>query len=193
MKTKKGQMKTKKLKISSLQLSNKGQLKIQQMSFMLIAVTLLFALAGMFILSIFFSGLKEEATNLEEKNAITLSMVIANSPEFSCGYSYGTEKIACIDTDKVIKLKENIDKYKNFWGTDTNIEIRKIYPITTDDVDCNIRNYPNCNIINLKDEEIEGGYSNFALLCRKEVFEGQAYNKCDLGKIIISYKDYRET
>ena len=107
---------------------NKAQLKIQQMAFMLMAVTLFFALVGMFVLVIKFSGLKESASILEEKNALLLVTKIANSPEFSCGEAFGSAKINCIDADKVMMLKENIEKYKGFWGGETNIEIRKIYP-----------------------------------------------------------------
>ena len=42
-----------------------GQLKIQQMVFMLLAATLFFALVGMLVLNLKFSGLKETATELE--------------------------------------------------------------------------------------------------------------------------------
>jgi hypothetical protein len=39
----------------------KGQMKIQQMAFMLMAVTLFFVLVGMFFLIFSFSNLKESA------------------------------------------------------------------------------------------------------------------------------------
>jgi len=44
--------------------SKKAQMKIQQMAFMLIAVMIFFALVGLLILTIGFSGLKEKATAL---------------------------------------------------------------------------------------------------------------------------------
>ena len=196
----KAQLKTKKLKISSFQLpkNKRGQLKIQQMAFMLIAVTLFFVLAGMFVLVIKFAGLKESATTLEEKNAMLLVTKIANSPEFACGEAFGSNKINCIDADKVMMLKENIIKYidvskpkENFWGVATNIEIRKIHPKPDEEIICNLGNYPDCNIINLQSKKIPAEYSNFVLLCRKESFEGEVYDKCELAKVMISYKDWR--
>jgi len=182
-------------KISSLQLprnlEKRGQLKIQQMAFMLIAVTLFFVLVGMFVLVIKFAGLKESATTLEEENAMLLVTKIANSPEFSCGGAFGNDKTNCIDADKVMMLKENIGKYENFWGVGTNIEIRKIYPETNEEIICNLKKYPGCNIINLQSKEMPAEYSNFVSLCRKESFEGKVYDKCELAKVMISYKDWR--
>jgi len=157
---------------------------------MLLAATLFFALVGMLVLNLKFSGLKETATELEEKNAMLLVTRIANSPEFSCGKAFGNQEINCIDADKVMILKKNIDKYDNFWGRETNIEIMKIYP--EGDVVCTLGNYPDCHIINLRSRKIHVGYSNFISLCRKDSINGKVYDKCELAKIMISYKDWRE-
>lgn len=166
--------------------NKKAQLKIQQMAFMLMAVTLFFVLVGMFVIVFKFSGLKESASVLEEKNSMLLATKIANSPEFSCGEAFESGKINCVDADKAMMLKDNIKKYSNFWGDETNIEIRKIYP--EGNVACTRGNYPNCNIINLKSEEIPAEYSNFVSLCRKEAFGGEVYDKCELAKIMVGYK-----
>ncbi len=164
-----------------------GQLKIQQMAFMLMAITLFFVLVGMFVLIVKFSGLKESATALEEKNAMLLATKLANSPEFSCGESFGGSRVNCIDADKVMMLKENINKYAGFWGV-SNIEIRKIYP-AENEVICNIGNYPNCNVIRLISKETAGvDLSNFVSLCRKNSFEGEIYDRCELAKIMVSYE-----
>lgn len=164
----------------------KAQLKIQQMAFMLIAVTLFFVLVGMFVLVIKFSGLKESATALEEKNAMLLVTKLANSPEFSCGEAFGSNRINCIDSDKIMMLRENIDKYTDFWGV-SNIEIRKIYLPDTETI-CNLGNYPNCNIIRMRSKDAGYDVSNFVSLCRKESFKGEIYDKCELAKIMISYE-----
>ena len=192
-----GQLKDKKLKIPSFQLSKwkkagqlkgkKGQLKIQQMAFMLMAITLFFVLVGVFVLAIKFSGLKESATILEEENAMLLVTKLANSPEFSCGEAFGINRINCIDFDKVMMLKENIIKYIGFWDV-SNIEIRKIYPVDGE-IMCNIGNYPDCNVIRLHQKEISGaGLSNFVSLCRNESFNEEIYNKCELAKLILRYE-----
>ncbi len=166
----------------------RGQLKIQQMAFMLIAITLFLVLVGMFVLVFKFSDLKATATELEERNAMLLASKLANSPEFSCGEAFGGEKINCIDADKVLVLKQGIEKYSGFWGV-SNIEIRKIFPNLGEDIMCTLGNYPNCNIIRLRPGEITGfDASNFVSLCRKEVDETQIYDKCELAKIMVSYE-----
>lgn len=168
-------------------------MKIQQTAFMLIAVILFFALVGMLLLVFKISDLKESAGLLEEKNALLLVTKLANSPEFSCGQAFGTEKTNCIDMDKMMMLKENIAKYMDFWGV-SDIEIRKIYPEMNRDVNCRLERYPKCNVIELfsefdRDGESEGtGISNFVSLCRKESHKGKIYDLCELGKIIVSYK-----
>jgi len=184
----KAQLKTKKIEnflAFNYFKNRRAQLKIQQMAFMLMAVTLFFVLVGMFVLVIKFSGLRESATELEEKNAMLLVTKLANSPEFSCGKVFESAKINCIDADKVMVLKENIDKYTDFWGEKTNVEIRKIYP--KGDIICTRGNYPNCHIINLQSKKIPAEHSNFVSLCRKESFEGEIYDKCELAKIMVSY------
>jgi hypothetical protein len=169
-------------------MTKKAQLKIQQMAFMLMAVTLFFVLVGMFVLVMIFSGLKESAQELEEKNAILLATKLANSPEFSCGFSFEETKLACVDADKMMVLKENVDRYNNFWGI-SNVEVRKIFPAESD-VECSFGNYPDCNILKLREREMvgTGEAKNFVSLCRKESFEGEVYDKCELAIITVEEK-----
>lgn len=155
------------------------------MAFMLMAITLFFVLVGMFFLTMQFSNIKESASVLEEKNALLLVTKLANSPEFSCGNSFGIVGISCVDSDKVMALKNNIDNYKNFWGI-SSIEIRKIYP-ASQGIECASSNYPNCNIIKINNGEIASEYSNFVSLCRKESVNGETYDKCELAKLIVGY------
>src|SRR3989344_7381055 len=108
----------------------RAQLKIQQMAFMLMAITLFFVLVGLFVFAFRFAGIKKDAMLLEEENAMLLAEKIANSPEFSCGNSFGTGKISCVDADKVMMIKKNILKFEDLWGKGiTNIRIIKVYPI----------------------------------------------------------------
>lgn len=167
-------------------MKRKAQLKIQQMAFMLMAVTLFFVLVGMFVLVFRFSSLQESAEDLEEKNALLLVTKLANSPEFSCGKAFGRGRVNCVDSDKVMALKENIRIYSDFWGV-SGIEIRKIYPKLDSEIICELDNYPDCNLIKIVSTEGGTGVSNFVALCRKESFENQVYDKCELAKIIASY------
>ncbi|MCK5624703.1 hypothetical protein KAI04_02585 [Candidatus Pacearchaeota archaeon] len=176
-------------KIGSRLIKNKkAQLKIQQTAFMLLAITIFFVLVGLFVLMFRMGGMRETASVLEQDNAMLLISRLANSPEFACGTAFGTSKVDCIDFDKVMALKENSEKYKDFWGV-SNIEIRKIYPVTGSEIECDSFTYPNCNFLQIKEGELTGySVSNFVSLCRKESFEGYPYNKCELAKLIVSYE-----
>jgi hypothetical protein len=163
-----------------------AQMKIQQMAFMLIAIFLFFALVGLFVFTFQFSNLKKSAELLEEKEAKALVSKLANSPEFSCYNSFGSEKVDCIDLDKIMILKSNIGDYNGFWGI-KGIEIRRIYPEGSG-IECSSVNYPDCDYIKLVSSEDGIGIANFVTLCRKEVDENfRVYDKCELGKMIITY------
>lgn len=168
--------------------NKKAQMKIQQMSFMLIAVALFFILVGLFVLIWSFAGLRESAELLQEKNAMLLATKIANSPEFSCETSFGGTKTNCVDLDKVINLKTNIDKYSDFWGV-YNIKIEILYPIQ-ERTECSLGNYPDCNVIDLFDKGIQGlAYWNYVSVCRKAFEESQTYDKCSIGKVFVYEND----
>ncbi len=165
----------------------KAQMKIQQMSFMLIATLIFFVLIGMVVLVYSFSGLKQKATDLGEQNAVLLASKIANSPEFSCGNAYGTGSVNCIDMDKLMIVKDK-SEYFNFWDV-SGIEIRNTYPSFEEDIICDSSNYPNCNLLKLTNEDFKGtAVSNFVSLCHIESMEGMPSTKCNIGKIIIGYE-----
>ena len=161
-------------------------MKIQQTAFMLLALTLLFALVGLFFLGFKLTSVKNLASDLDEKNAKLLVSKLANSPEFWCGESFGNTKGACIDEDKVMMLKELLE-YNEFWSV-ADIKIRKIYPVLNPEIKCTRTNYPNCNIIELKENSMIGNYeSNFVSLCRKEPQGQSFYNKCEIAELLVSY------
>ena len=154
------------------------------MAFVLIAITILFALVGMLFLVFKYAGLKGAATEISEENAELLVAKLANSPEFSCGDSFDYGMAACIDADKVMALKKNIEKYQGFWEV-SDIEVRKL----KGDTECTFQNYPNCDVIRLNSGDISGSYtSNFVVLCYKDLFEGNVVDKCNIGKLMVAYK-----
>jgi len=165
-------------------MNKKAQLKIQQMAFMLVAVTIFFILAGMFVLIVMRSNLQKEAEILRGEDSESLVEKIANVPEFSCGGAFGNDRINCIDADKVMILKESIEKYKDFWEVE-NIEIIRISSESPEL--CTMANYPDCGIIRLFDKNAIG-VSNFASLCRKDSVFGESYDACEVVKVIVSYK-----
>jgi hypothetical protein len=165
-----------------------GQMKIQQMMFMLLAVTFLFVLVGVFFLAIRLSTLKQTATTLQGESAKLLVSKLANSPEFSCGDAFGA-KSDCVDFDKVMALGQ-MEEYSNFWGA-TKIEIRKIFP--SGNINCSLENYPNCEIVTVLNRNVNSlpPSSNFVSLCRKEKNERIIYDKCELALLMVSSEDKR--
>ena len=152
--------------------NKKAQLKIQQMAFMLIAVTIFFVVVGLFALVFRFAGLKESANLLEEKNALLLVTKLANSPEFSCGDAFGN-KANCIDLEKFKAMQSKKEDYYKFWGDVSNIILR----VNEQDYDLfekGARGFP---------------VENFVSVCSKESESGQIYDKCDIGRLMIYYED----
>ena len=174
------------LRCGSFVKEKRAQMKIQQTAFVLIAVFIFFALVGLFLISFSFSNLKKDADLIKERNALTLVTRLAESPEFSCGETFGGKKANCVDSDKLLSLMENSESYRNFWEV-YNIEVRKLD--SKGEIFCTKQNYPNCNSFRLISNEISGtDYSNFVSLCRKELYEGNIYDKCELAKLLVSYE-----
>lgn len=162
----------------------KGQFKIQQMSFMLLAVVLFFILVALFWLSIKSAGLKKEATSLEQEKAFTIAQFLAGSAEFSCSAEMGSY---CIDTDKLIVLANKTD-YKEFWPV-SYVKARKVLLDEKEKI-CNKANYPDCNSFNVyNNNKIQSNSSigSFIALCRHDKIDESYGWKCELGKLIIGY------
>ncbi len=164
--------------------NKKAQMKIQQMAFMLIAITIFFVLVGLFALSFSFGGLKQSKAALDEKNAQLLVSKLANYPELSCENAYGGDRVNCVDFDKAIILKTH-PEYSQYLDL-KNVQIKKM--TSEEEIVCTQENYPNCNFLSLFEEESEGNdRSSFVALCRKASFEGQVYDKCELARLIVRF------
>ncbi len=178
-------------------MNKKAQFKIQQMAFMLMAVVLFFILVALFFVSYYVISLKDTATGTQEEKALILIDNLANSPEFR--YDQIRCNDNCIDTDKIMVLK-NREAYVGFGGSDNGfwniaaIEIIRNSPSENKNIVCDLGNYPNCGVYeiyentNTKKGEYIGGYVN---LCRKEKMPDsrRIYDKCELGKLLIAYKE----
>lgn len=164
----------------------RGQVKIQQMAFVMLAVTLLFVLVGMFFLAGFLSGLRDRATEIREDDARLLASKLANSPEFSCSKDLLVSD--CIDFDKLMALKNHAEEYGDFWGV-KKLSVIKAHPApSSSPVECNQGNYPDCDYVELIPGEESVGVSGFAALCRKEIFNGRGYDRCEIARIIVGYE-----
>lgn len=166
----------------------RGQLKIQQMIFMLLAITLFFSLVGLFFLTYSLGDIKQGFIDIQKENAQKIVSILSNSAEFSCS----SKRQNCIDMDKALIMKDR-EEYIKFWQVDS-IEIRKLYPFEGKEIECSIGNYPNCNILKVFQKRDNGAdliaqQDNYVSLCRKEVKNGEIYEKCDFGLLIVGFEE----
>lgn len=159
---------------------SKGQIKIQQMAFVLVGFMILFGIVALFYVSLKTASLKESATEIRHDQARELVRKLAGSPELR-----SDECPSCVDLDKVFVITER-PSYQGFWGNNIAfLKIKKIYPVNgTREVECENRNYPACNTITLIDtNSTYVSEEAFVSICR---YEGtQRYTKCELGKVIM--------
>ena len=176
-------MRIKKIKAKAKK-SKKAQLKTQEMAFMLVAVVIVFILAGLFFIVIKYRNLPKVAEEYERGKALSLINKLSDTAEFSCG----EQSELCVDTDKLMVLK-NRKEYAGFWPV-TSITLERIFPKDVDiDKECTQTNYPNCGIIRVYQKQVksEEKISTYVSLCRKEgdAASGWIYNKCELGKMLL--------
>jgi hypothetical protein len=169
----------------------KAQLKIQEMSFMLVAVLLFFVLAGLFALSIFNLSISKDASAIEREKILFSVTNLADTPEFTCGES----RHNCIDADKLIVLL-NRNSYKNFWQF-SSLKVVKITALSKPEtkwVKCNLANYPDCDYFLVYDKKITNEkppVSSFVSLCRQQVENNYPYNepgKCEMAMLVAGVK-----
>ena len=160
---------------------SKGQVKIQEMAFVLVALFILFGIAILFYFSIRMSSLRQDVQSGIDTSAKEMVRRLSSSPEFAWT-STGCSQ--CLDEDKVFALK-SMKQYQDFWRLDY-IAVETIYPNKTGE--CNAANYPNCRMITLvkKNDSIGTPSSAFVSLCRYDEVNGINYEKCELGKIYAS-------
>ena len=163
-----------------ISLKKRAQIKVQEMSFMLLFLFIFFILVLLFYLAVSLSGLKETFYENSRAGYILLASRLADSPELSCG---GSESL-CVDADKLVVFIGH-ENYKNFWSLD-GLVVKRIYHGLNVSKECNIGNYPNCNTYVIKrpgnNSIADASYVN---LCRKDTANGYSYTKCEIGKIFV--------
>ena len=163
-------------------MNKKGQMKIQEMAFVLVAIIIFFGIVAIFYFKISLSSLKGNVELQRGEEAHELVRKIANTPEFS----FTAEDCeSCIDLDKVMALK-NRSAYTGFWNLDY-LQVSVLYPVKKGE--CTKSNYPECGTITLVNKTGLSGIpsSAYVALCRHE-YKDYNYFKCDLGLISASGK-----
>jgi len=160
----------------------KAQLRIQEMSFMLVAVALFFVLIGLFGLSFLNSNLQKNAQSIQEAEVLASVINLAESPEFSCV----NQRSGCVDMYKVIGLMNN-ENYENYWEFSSLSILREsgFNKSKENLIDC--FGEEDCDRFVVFDKNIknEEKISSFISLCHIEYENYYPYEKCELGKLIV--------
>lgn len=167
-------------------MEKKGQLKIQEMAFVLVALLIFFAFVALFYFSIRLSDFKEDVALQREAEARALIRKLSAAPEFAWTASACS---ACIDLDKSLLLKER-KSYKEFW----NLEYLSLEIISSEKQgECTKANYPQCRTITIVNKSSAFGtqVGAFVALCRQE-FSEQGYAKCELGKVYAAGRQLQD-
>jgi len=152
----------------------KGQFKIQEMAFVLLAVVLLFGLVFLFFARFQLGQVQDVATKTREERAITLVRAVASMPELRCSKSITRiGESSCLDLDKVVAFHENENirmNYKKMWRSSfvSKIAVQEVYP-------------PGETYWIYKEEvENERGYAGFIPLCSED--------NCVIARLLVSVK-----
>jgi len=166
---------------------NMGQMKIQQMAFMIVAVFFFFVLVGLFFLGIRLNGIKGSASQLQKEQTISSLGVIADMPELN----YDSSESMTIDEDKLIVMSGTLGKdYDLFWPV-ASIEVYKIYPSFTSIKECPS---VDCNYYMIYDNKQNNtkAYSSYVSICKKVSERGSVYDRCEVGKLVVGMKIHDE-
>ena len=174
-----------------------GQMKIQQMAFMIMAVFLFFILVGLFFIGIQFKDVRGSAAQLQKEQAISSLRVIADMPELN----FDSSETMTLDEDKLVIMSGNFSLgYDVFWPV-ASVGVYKIYP-EVDEVDecpgvgCNfydIYDSGQSNTLTDIDNNQVGAsyvktYSTFVSICKRVRESGSAYDRCEVGKLVVGVK-----
>jgi len=160
----------------------KAQMKIQQMAIMIVAVFFFFVLVGLFFLGIMFKDVKGSAADLQRDQAISSLRVIADMPEFN----FDSSETMMIDEDKLRIMSGDFSRaYDLFWPV-ASIGVYKVYPSFDE-----VKKCPGvgCNYYEIWDngQTDVKTYSTYVSICKK-VRDGVAYDKCEIGKLVVGTK-----
>lgn len=161
---------------------SKGQFKIQQMVFVLVAILILFAIASVFFISIRFGGLHSDVEDLRKSEVLEQVRKITGTPEFI--WSSWEDCASCVDLDKVFIIKDRVS-YQGFWNDIPLLKVSRVYP-KYDTEECTPESYPRCNSITLVQKEGYEAYESYVSLCRYDGADGEI--RCELGKVIMGFE-----
>jgi hypothetical protein len=141
--------------------NKKGQLKIQEMAFVLLALALLAMIAFIFFMRLQASSLERAGEETRQATAVSLLGKIAALQELRC-----EKGEICIDEDKVTAAKtKNI---ANLFQGLKKVEVKRIYP-------------DGPNLIIWQSAQGNQSYSTFINLCKSEKVGTSVEFVCGIG------------
>src|SRR3989344_1827591 len=152
-------------------LRKKGQMKIQEMVFVLVAIMIFFAIVLIFYINVRLAGIRDSVADISSEEVQENLRKIAHYPEFSFPDCSG-----CVDLDKAIIMKGR-EEYSDFLNLDY-LQIEIIYP-EDGKGECSAANMERCSTITIvnKSEDFTTR-SAFIPLC---YYEGREKVRCKLG------------
>lgn len=159
----------------------RGQIKIQEMAFVLVALMVFFGIIAVLYLSVQGSLLSQKAREQSDERAIHAVRVLAATPEFTW-----SECPECVDLDKVFVIKKQLSRnasLRGLWDYDYLV-LEQLYPAQAGG-ECTPASYPACNRTTVLAPS--GAYgvasSSFVTLCRWDPGQQRV---CSLGRLSIS-------
>jgi len=163
--------------------NKKAEMKIQQMTFMIIFVFIFFAFAGLFFVKIQTGNLTSTHDSLAKEATISSLETIMNMPELNCE----SGKSLCIDEDKLYVLASISDAYSELWPV-ASIEVRKVYPKISQEITCPAANCTTYKIYRSSQESIQV-YGTLVSLCKKVRRDGLVQDDCTIARLSVGVKD----
>ncbi|MEI7718374.1 MAG: hypothetical protein WCI72_00785 [archaeon] len=165
-----------------VEMNKLADMKIMQMTFMILFVFIFFTFAGLFFLSIQSGKIAENFNNLQRESAISSVETISNMPELNCDSS----RTMCLDEDKVITFATISKSYKNFWPV-ASIRVRKVFPMNVKNIRCPAANCSYYEVYNSNQTNVVE-YGTFVSICKAVRNEGVVQEICELGRLDVGVK-----
>lgn len=160
----------------------RGEMKIQQMVLMIIAIFIFFILVGLFVLNIKLRGLTNSAESLQRQETIAILKMLTSVTELS----YSSSCYNCLDEDKLEVLASS-DSYDQFWPI-ASLNVYKIHPpFKTEQLCPGV----NCNYYEpfKSSQNVTEEISTYINLCKKRMNEGTVYDSCEIAKILVGIRN----
>ena len=194
---KKGSLESKNLDSKRSSFNYKGQMKIQQMAIMIVAVFFFFVLVGLFFLGILFKDVGGEAERLHREQAISSLRVIADMPELNYDSSWSMS----VDEDKLRIMSGEFGRnYDLFWPV-ASVGVYRAYPrfdevVECPGVGCNYYgiydNGQGDTLTDIGNNQVGASYvktySTYVAICEKVRESGSTYDDCEVGKLVGGVK-----